>query len=797
MEIIKVLLLLAAFGESKDLEITKQNLTQLEDPIKNVHLIRSIGVCLIESDDQLVNGQTDLKLAVQFSSNFFNGISKNHQCNDTSDETKAIIKTGQELYSQLLSQLQHTMSGTKAAKVERKRDIQLLAPQNYFFDYESYEYEQLEVTRLLNFLIAEVENESTIIKQKGNIVEPLKTNNKIILQYTTLNFMIIPTGYVSYIKWSEKDETKLSTNQQKWHKRNIEIMGLKFSCEETCDVAELKLNITQEKVDQWINYKISIEDINVVLQVTARNENITMIMKSFELYGVQADQQLINIKNGTDTIEVISVKAPLMIQENNTEQYYVLFDTKNHNVICKHSEVKTMESCSHVMDYNIINVGDDQNNSVRNRRGILELIKTGNYFASDFTKNMIHEEVDVEKQRDNLLSKNIKTLSDVTNHIIYTDNEQFDSFEETLCLLKEDEDLIRTQSIISQKISSLFYKMTRVVEHCSFGKISLEINLNHLRTLCALYVLDEQKCSKLHPVNIRELFLCEGAKLQTNEKGVTIHLTVSIPNILHDNKAMKIETIPIFVNNEKGTKIRTLLIKNKKVFETPSGYLSFDSCPKLGGVVICDEKEAKNDDSLNCLRSLINNDSMSANKFCIIHTEFSKSKKCFSKSTTAGELISTQEPVYHQTKLFAEPQTGTGVSFIKTSDLHKSFVCGKQVMLQSNQHEIQEIQIIDHEVQLNLSRLLDAEKMPYVEKETTILHKKIAHNAMALSQLMHKTENKMMITDQELEKLNIPISKNKTIHIAIIIKILMFITTMTITFLIMICIYKKCCDCLI
>ena len=118
-------------------------------------------------------------------------------------------------------------------------------------------------------------------------------------------------------------------------------------------------------------------------------------------------------------------------------------------------------------------------------------------------------------------------------------------------------------------------------------------------------------------------------------------------------------------------------------------------------------------------------------------------------------------------------------------------------MLQSNQHEIQEIQIIDHEVQLNLSRLLDAEKMPYVEKETTILHKKIAHNAMALSQLMHKTENKMMSTDQELEKLNIPISKNKTIHIAIIIKILMFLATMNITFLIIICIYTKCCDCLI
>ena len=309
-----------------------------------------------------------------------------------------------------------------------------------------------------------------------------------------------------------------------------------------------------------------------------------------------------------------------------------------------------------------------------------------------------------------------------------------------------------------------------------------------------MYILDKQKCDKMEPVNIREMFKCKGAELKASDDSITIQLRVSIPKTLLNYKALQIETIPVFSYDSGKTIIKTLILKNKKVFETSTGYLSFDNCEKMGGITFCEKNNAKNDDSLNCLRSIITNDPNSAYKYCNIRTEFAKDQKCYSKSTSAGELLSTIESIHHQYNLFDNTTESTGVSFIKTSNLEKSFVCGRKV-IQSRNNKIENIHIVNHDVQLNLSHLLESERSPYIEKENFMIHKKIKANSEALTNLIGNTEIRMQDTDKLLNKLNIPISKTKSVHISILIQILVFIITTVIVMMMVICIYRKCGKC--
>ena len=79
---------------------------------------------------------------------------------------------------------------------------------------------------------------------------------------------------------------------------------------------------------------------------------------------------------------------------------------------------------------------------------------------------------------------------------------------------------------------------------------------------------------------------------------------------------------------------------------------------------MCDLHEERSKDSLNCIKALLNDDYESANLHCETRTEFTKDK-CYSRNTIAGELVSTQEQMHDQTKIFEPTPTGKGVLFIK------------------------------------------------------------------------------------------------------------------------------------
>jgi hypothetical protein len=82
-------------------------------------------VALLNTQNQLRNRDKSLKVAVDFKNDFFDNLEIKHSlCNETGSEisaaeTKAVIKRSQELYKELLNQLQIKLDGTRGTKSTR------------------------------------------------------------------------------------------------------------------------------------------------------------------------------------------------------------------------------------------------------------------------------------------------------------------------------------------------------------------------------------------------------------------------------------------------------------------------------------------------------------------------------------------------------------------------------------------------------------------------------------------------------------------------------------------------------
>jgi hypothetical protein len=221
-----------------------------------------------------------------------------------------------------------------------------------------------------------------------------------------------------------------------------------------------------------------------------------------------------------------------------------------------------------------------------------------------------------------------------------------------------------------------------------------------------------------------------------------LRLTAIIPGFAKDYKALYIHTIPVFVEDKVINRTRTLTLKNAKIFETHDGYLSFDECPKLEGIIIFDFREARSDDSLNCVKSLINNHPVEARSKCIIRTEYSGSK-CYVRDTQNGYLVSSIDQIYDNSKIFEKGPRAAGVSFIERTQSARNSVCGKRV-IQFEAKKVGEVEIISHDVSLNLSRLMDSERIPYVERTASSLDNKIRNNSVLISDLVVNTNSKLL-----------------------------------------------------
>ena len=96
-------------------------------------------------------------------------------------------------------------------------------------------------------------------------------------------------------------------------------------------------------------------------------------------------------------------------------------------------------------------------------------------------------------------------------------------------------------------------------------------------------------------------------------------------------------------------------------------------------------------------------------------------------------------------------------------------------MIQFEAKEVGEVKIISHDVSLNLSRLMDSEKIPYVERTASSLDNMIRNNSVLISDLVDNINSKLLSTDLQLQRLNVKFPNNKTVHVSVLAKSLLIV----------------------
>jgi hypothetical protein len=237
--------------------------------------------------------------------------------------------------------------------------------------------------------------------------------------------------------------------------------------------------------------------------------------------------------------------------------------------------------------------------------------------------------------------------------------------------------------------------------------------------------------------------------LEKNE--VRINLEIRSPNTI-ETKAMEAITIPVLLGKDvKGQKTKMLLIEDNLIFETSTGYQSFETCEKIGGVIMCDLNEEKSKSSPNCIKWLLINNIEQTDRYCQTKPEYTQDSR-YSRNTPVGELISTQEPLFNQNKIFEPMSPGTGVIFLKKTDMQRTFPCNKR-MINVGKSNFGEINIVNHSAKFNLTKLINSERMPYIEDKTTKLKKKIKINSDIIELFGEKTQQKLQETELNQKKL--------------------------------------------
>ena len=95
--------------------------------------------------------------------------------------------------------------------------------------------------------------------------------------------------------------------------------------------------------------------------------------------------------------------------------------------------------------------------------------------------------------------------------------------------------------------------------------------------------MSKSACKTIEPVNLRKFFWCKKGNLALEKNEVRINLEMRSPNTI-ETKAMEAITIPVLLGKDvKGQKTKMLLIEDNLIFETSTGYQSFETWEKIGG----------------------------------------------------------------------------------------------------------------------------------------------------------------------------------------------------------------------
>jgi len=498
------------------------------------------------------------------------------------------------------------------------------------------------------------------------------------------------------------------------------------------------LDINNEQVKIQINYEITTYKGSVA---------ITLI-----LAGDPKQQVLCARKNPSlaDCTYTINMENQTLHSMNNENQLYL--KNQENNLILYH-DLNSAKSST-----------DQKTHQNRVKRGLLELIRTGHFYASEYTEKNIQKEVDLRQDSEKLLEQEIISVSNITTHIINDMKEQNSLVSALICQTQTKDDMQIIKVAILAKIHESIAKVERIIDGCLSGFVPLSIKANHLQLICSLYILDKKSCYNMKPSQLRSLFRCSQIKLRKTDDKTELSFKLNAPKVYKQFTGYKVLHVPIFAN--KSNNIAHSFTTNANyIFVNPNMQMvQFDSCDKIADRIFCDAMQEKTTDYTYCIPAILQKNQENVSKNCVLSSEITTSR-CFSASTNEGVLISSKDSMpLHSGTFIASDTVANGVQFIPTKNTPQIIVCNNEIIKLKKSKIKSNYNITIHQMNFNISDIMRSKVIQKYEVQNEHLEHRLNTSIKHL-ELEDKTAKHLIDENHEkLKKNTINFGYGRSVH---------------------------------
>ena len=306
-------------------------------------------------------------------------------------EAKALVTASQELYSELLEQLQQKLGGTRAARSKISRETHstlettpTVKTSNYkSASYELDDYSQYEDVDPSEVIVAEkfVRIRKLIVTGKFNDKNEVATVETVFTSNSTksqnfkdgISYLVVPLGYVDRVEWGEYHENQ---------KLMVEASFVR--CTDMCRLTVLNTTEKAETRYGEMRYSISITNTDVMLNFESeKGANLTI--STIQIIGTESTGTQANYTVNNQLQKVEMIEAPKSISREGYKNEYLIFNNQTKNIICeKEAPISYLFCVFDLTDRQVASrqlvfernyEGKSRGDSGRKKRGLLELLK--------------------------------------------------------------------------------------------------------------------------------------------------------------------------------------------------------------------------------------------------------------------------------------------------------------------------------------------------------------------------------------------------------------------------------------
>ena len=367
------------------------------------------------------------------------------------------------------------------------------------------------------------------------------------------------------------------------------------------------------------------------------NMNCRMgLIRKLYLIGIQNDEKNAILKDET-------TKIPVKVTSFDLGTGPMLVIKYNSKLLCGNNE-KSLLTCLYQQDPTLTNLKSESiifNNrsmknpelSMRTRRGLLELFHNNYFFASDFTKDLVAKEVDLQQEVNEKTRNEIMTNTDLIKTTTEALSSHITDLQKLICESVHEETIITQKLDILVTIKHISSTIERNLEMCARGETPAFVSALKLQKLCRFH-LPEKMCH-INPLELRKLYTCVDFSIEGKEKKAVTHLKLNSFKIA-DVKGAEIHTFPVKIGN----KTQEPAMETKYAFQVNNELTLFkeNQCEKISDFVMCPEHqtEIRGNDGF-CITSLMTNQTSQIKAACNYEPV---ENRCYSLETDHHLLVS-------------------------------------------------------------------------------------------------------------------------------------------------------------